>query len=241
MNQIDELVKNLNLYFMEQMQPISIFDSIVKYAIPILTSLILIGTAIAGLIKYYSTKNSEINEKILKEVYTPLYAYFVKQELYRKIHNLKDDIDDVPILEVTSTKTTFRGTNVEKTSEPFCKLNRGEIIKILDTVNTGLASKELVTLLNMYEVVVAMENNYDQNTKEYLEATILKVEIEKSLRTEIMTGFSNYYSKLGLKSSAKSGLWILKRNKIEFTYFISEDKKINLKNEISEKPEKYFR
>lgn len=79
-----------------------------------------------------------------------------------------------------------------------------------------MASKELVTLLNMYEIVVTMENDYGQATNEYLEATILKVEIEKALRKEILQGFSKYYTKLGLMSFSKSGLWSLQKDNICF-------------------------
>ena len=241
MESINSLIDLMNQYITKQLQEPSFLDNTVQYYIPILGFVILFVTAIAGVIKYYGTKNAEINETILKEVYTPLYSYFVKQELYRKIHKLQTNSEEVPILEITRTKTTIRGSELTRESEPFCKLNRKEILRVLDSINTGLASKELVTLLNMYQIVVEMENNYDNDTNEYLEATILKVEVEKALRNEILLGFNYYYSKLGLKSSSKSGLWALKSNNIEFTYAISEGEKLVLKNAIKANPEKYNR
>lgn len=231
----------MNQYLTNQLREPSFWDIAVQYCIPIIGTVILAGTAFAGVIKYYHTKNAEINETILKEVYTPLYSYFVKQELYRKIHKLSTDSKEAPILEITSTKTTVRESAITKESEPFCKLNRKEILRVLDSVNTGLASKELVTLLNMYQIVVEMENKYDKDTNEYLEATILKIEVEKALRNEILQGFNYYYSKLGLKSASKSGLWALKNNDIEFTYTISKEIKLVLTEAIKANPEKYNR
>lgn len=241
MGSTNNLVRLLNEYLSKQLQEPSLWELFIKYYIPVISTLLLVATAIAGVIKYYRTKNSEINEKILKEVYTPLYSYFIKQELYRKIHKIATNSHVAPILEITTTKTTVRGTNIKKEATPFCKLNREEILKALDSVNTGLASKELVTLLNMYQIVVEMENTYDKDTNEYLEATILKVHVERALRKEILKGFNYYYLKLGLKSSSKSGLWYFKNNDIDFPYEISEDEKLILRRTIEKNPEKYNR
>lgn len=241
MENLNDLMELTKEYLLSELQKPSIIDIIVQYIVPCLGVIVLLGTAIAGVIKYYKTKNAEINELILKEVYTPLYGYFVRQELYRKIHKMEDTIEEAPVLEVTSTKTTCRGSKVEKKVEAFCDLNRDSILKMLNSVNTGLASKELFTLLQMYSVLVEMENKYDQNTNEYLEATILKVEVEKALKLEILKGYKYYYSKLGLKSSSKSGLWVLNKNGIEFPYDITEEEKLVLKKVINADPERYSR
>lgn len=221
-----ELVELFTRYLEAELQPLSWLDVIVQYIIPITGTIVIIGTAVAGVIKYYRAKNAEINEMILKEVYTPLYSYFVKQELYRKIHKLTADSEEAPILEITTTTTTVRGTAVTQQSQPFCELTRKKILEVLKSVNTGLASKELITLLNMYQIVVEMEEHYNSNTNEYTEATILKVGIEKALRKEIFQGFNYYYSKLGLKSVSKSGLWAISNDGIDFPYEISSEQKI---------------
>ncbi len=53
------------------------------------------------------------------------------------------------------------------------------------TINFGLASQELFTLLSMYEVLIYMETNYDKRSDECIKATIMKVDIEYAIRREI--------------------------------------------------------
>ena len=234
-----ELIELTKQYILNSLQPKSGWDIFVTYWIPLIQVIIILLGAGAGLLKYYRTKNKEINEKILNEVYSPLYQYLVKQELYRKIHKIESNYKDTPILEITSTKTTIRGSETIQTSEPICGLNRKEIIKIRNSVNIGLASQEILTLLNMYEVVDLMEDKYDKETNEYLEATILKVEIENSLRKEVIYGYDKYHRSLGLKKVSKSGLWKLTKDNIVYTYTIDDNDKKLLRDDIRNNPDKY--
>lgn len=100
-----ELFELIKAYFIQATKQPSGVDIFISYWIPIIQLLIVFIGAIAGLYKYYSTKNKEINEKMLSEVYAPLYQYFVKQELYCFINGFKRNIDEAPIIELTSKKT----------------------------------------------------------------------------------------------------------------------------------------
>ncbi len=159
--------------------------------------------------------------------------------MYRKIHRISGDYRETPIFEITDTKTTVKGSEINRTSNPTCGLDRNEIIRIKNGVNIGLASQEILTLLNMYEVVVLMEEKYNKNTNEYLEATILKVEIENSLRKEVITGYKKYHRSLGLKKVSQSRLWKLTEDNIIYTYTVDEKQKKILRNNIKNNPDKY--
>jgi len=230
---VNELIELTKQFILKSLHP-SGWGIFVTYWIPIIQVLIILLGAGAGIWKYYGTKNKEINEKIINEVYAPLYQYLVKQELYRKIHKMIGDYKKSPILQITTTETTIRGSEIIEKSVPSCGLNRQEIIKIKESVNIGLASQEILTLLNMYEVVVQMEENYGGNTKEYTEATILKIEIENALRKEVISGYKKYHSSLGLKKISKSGLWKLTEDNIEYTYTIDEEEGVLLRNNIED-------
>jgi len=83
---VDKLIFLLNEYLEQQNMEPSLWDNLTIHILPFISSIVLIGTAIAGYIKYKTTKNREIYEKILYGVYSPLYQYFVKQEMYCAIH-----------------------------------------------------------------------------------------------------------------------------------------------------------
>lgn len=185
MTDTQKLIDLLAKYLEKVTMPVSSLEWFVNYLIPIIQVLVVVGGAIAAIYKYYSVKNREINEKMLNEVYAPLYQYFVKQQLYCYIHELTPDYNEGPILEITLKKstTTFGEAKSQISYQTVLDLNRSEFLKVLNSVNIGLASKELFTLLNMYKVVVYIEENHgDKTNNGYLNATIMKIDIEKALR-----------------------------------------------------------
>jgi len=243
-----ELIELVKSYLIEATKQPSAADLIVSHWIPIAQILIVLIGAIAGLYKYYSTKNKEINEKMLSEVYAPLYQYFIKQELYCFINDFKRDINEAPIIELTSKKSkqtfSFGGENhgkikSETTTQVVLGLNRQEFLKVLESINIGLASKELYTLLNMYKVLIHFEGMSDKTSEAYLNATIMKVDVENALRTEIIKGYEHYHRKLKLDKITTSGFYRIKNNNIEFDYEVDQEVKDELKNAIKENPEKY--
>lgn len=215
MDIIEDLIQLLNEYLRTQLQPKSFLDIFIQYISPILQLSVVIGGAIAGLYKYFKTRNQETYQRLLSEVYAPLYQYFVKQELIRDLVEIEKDYKKKPIIEFSSTKTiTDPITNKSQSETKFyLNLNRQELIKVLDSINIGLASKELYTLLTMYQVLVHLEESEDTDaqTKQTVEKRILNV--ESRLRREIILGYEKYHKKLGIKGNIENDFLILKDDK----------------------------
>lgn len=243
-----ELIELIKAYLIQATKQPSIADVLISYWVPIIQLLIVLIGSIAGLYKYYSTKNKEINEKMLSEVYAPLYQYFVKQELYCFVTGFKRNIKETPIIEITLRRSkqtiSLSGENSgnlksETTTQIVLGLNRQEFLKVLESINIGLASKELYTLLNMYKVLIHFEVMSDKSSKAYLNATIMKVDVENALRAEIIKGYEHYHNKLKLEKITSNGFYSIKNNNIEFNYEVDQEVKNKLINEIKENPQKY--
>ena len=228
-NNLNELLGLLKKYLQINTVPQSCWDNFITYWLPILTAAAVVGTAIGGVIKYYKTKNKETYEKILKEVYSPLYQYFVKQELFANIHGMDRDYKESPILEIKNTKTTTRSdegiTNREIEETVVLNLTRYEFVRVKNNINIGLATQELLTLLSMYEVCIFMEEKYSESDEEYWEATNLKVDVENAIRHEVFTGYKIYYKKLGMDKIKEVDLWELTDDQIIFKYEAEKCKK----------------
>ncbi|MDD4592684.1 MAG: hypothetical protein PHG06_20000 [Parabacteroides sp.] len=242
------LIELIKTYLIQVTKQPSIVDIFISHWIPIIQLLIVFFGAIAGLYKYYSTKNKEINEKMLSEVYAPLYQYFVKQELYCFITGFKRDIRETPIIELTSKKSkqtiSIGGENHgkiknETTTQVVLGLNRQEFLKVFESINIGLASKELYTLLNMYKVLIHFEGMGDKTPEAFINATIMKVDVENALRAEIIKGYEHYHKKLKLDKITSSNFFKIKDNNIEFNYVVDQKTKEDLINDIGKNPEKY--
>lgn len=218
MQSIGNILELISEYLKTLMEPMSFFDFFVTYISPILQLIVIVGGAIAGLYKYFKTKNQEIYQKLLSEVYAPLYQYFVKQELLRQTTNMVGNYKDTPILEYSKTETiTDCITNISTTQkEYFLELNRQELIKVLDSINIGLASKELYTLLSMYKVLVHLEEKYDDDTEDFNLVKTKKIKIENKLRQEIVLGYTKYHNKLGIKSGIANDFLELKGDEFIF-------------------------
>lgn len=234
-----ETAELINTFLQLQLEPISFLDIFIQYISPLIQLLVILGGAIAGLYKYYKTKNREIYEKLLSEVYAPLYQYLVKQELYRKIVDNTLDYKSSPILELTSKETVFNDTSVKITTSPVLGLNRDELLKVLDSINIGLASKELYTLLSMYKVLIHIENSTKKTRDDVLTASIMKVDIENKLRKEIVSGYKKYHNKLGVKAGGDMDFFTLSEDQIIFNISVSDEEKQQLKEKIEKNPDKY--
>lgn len=224
MDRLQMLIDILIQYLNKQMQPISFLDLIVKYVAPFFA----FGSAVVAVYIYRKGKNRDIYEKILKEVYAPLYDYFIKQELFCNLIKFERNIKMSPILDMTNR-------NQEAT---FLGLSRDNFLKLRNNVNIGLASKELHTLLTMYEVTCCIENDkvFDDT---YCRATILKVKIENEIRTEILNGYKYYHKKLGLNESKVNTFCKIEDENIAFTYEIDDKEIEQLKIDINDNPERY--
>ena len=184
---------------------------------PIISTVaIVIGGAFA-LYKYRVSKNYEINLQILNEVYLPLYEYLVKQEVFRYLACPEFKWEDVPILEIRHTKTETRidkdGISTSKSVEAVCGCTRESLLKVCDSANRGLASLELVNLLNAYQVVchLSSEKNSPENRAK---AAVLLHKVELALRKEVLKGYKYYHRKLKLHDNS-SRLFKVNNDQIE--------------------------
>lgn len=244
MNGLEEITQLVIKYLEQSTQPIGALEWFNQYGVVLIQTFILVAGSLAGLYKYYSTKNKEIHEKILTEVYSPLFQYLIKQETYCFIHDLNRDISTAPILEIKTNKTTFSGRiavgeqlsfNTTTSSETVLGLNRYEFLKVLESINIGLASKELFTLLSIYQVLIYAEEKNDELSEAYLKSTIMKVDIEKAISKEIIKGYNHYHKKLGLKKLTDSQFYKIENDEIKFNYKVDDDVKNKLKSELTEK------
>jgi len=105
---------------------------------------------------------------------------------------------------------------------------------VRDDINTGLVSQELLTLLNMYEVLIFMEDKYDKFCDEFLQATLIKIDVENALREEVFTGYQNYYSKLGLEQNKKVNFWKLTKDHIKFDVLKTPEQLVKVREELKD-------
>lgn len=231
MENINKIAELLIQYLEQVNQPMDFLDKLTAYILPIIGGLVLVLSALGGFIKYSRNKNIEIYEKILNEVYSPLYQYFIKQELVMYIHMEGRDYTETPIIEMPTirTTTTHRQNNgqatIERNEERTYTLNLGreEIIQIRDKLNFGLINKDLFSYLNMYEVLVYMENKYNTNTDNYLQATLIKVDVENKIRKAVFDGYEKCHKKLGLDKSTEKEMWTIKDDQIYFSVKKSDE------------------
>lgn len=202
-----ELLNNLNLYLRSLMAPMGCMEYIATIICPIVTTLAIIIGGFFALYKYISAKNYDINLKILNEVYVPLYGYLVKQETFRYIACPGVSVDEAPIMEITSTriqhKLSEKGYSQEKITEAVCGCTRETLLEINKNTNMGLASTELLSLLDSYEVLVHITSG-NVDTEEKAKASLLQQKVELALRKEIIAGYTYYHKKLSLHNSKSS-------------------------------------
>jgi len=224
MDLLETTIELLNEYLKQLSEPISSIDFLVIYVLPIIQVIVLVGGAITGLYKYFKTKNQEIYQRLLSEVYAPLYQYFVKQELVRKI--TKDEhYKEKPILEYCSATTqTDCITNITQVNNEYLLgLNREELIKVLDSINIGLASRELYTLLSMYKVLVHFDSKPDSELNKFENIAAMKLDIENKLRREIVLGYNKYHKKLGIKGGIENDFLKIKNDEFIFKFNVDDN------------------
>lgn len=196
--------------------------------------------------KYRNTKNKEIYEKRLNEVYAPLYMRLVKQEYLRSINLKHLSIKEAPILSLVERKETrnleglFSGIASEKEVKETSFLNRTIFNSVMENVNAGLATQRLLTLIALYESAIYLEDKaLTKGTDEYFENGIKKYEIELDLYHEIMRGYQECYNKLKLDKKEKNENWDIVKNEFILKYKVDKEKINEFKKEYNSNPEKY--
>lgn len=193
---MENLIDLLSKYLEELNSGITPMEYIVTYIIPIIGVVILVGSAIAGVIKYYKEKNKDFYVSILNGVYAPLYMYLIKQEYARNKKITEMPIDDYPILTFSKTTTKTKGlfsSNPEVTTEKIETLGKGDIFKVMKDLNFGLVPKDLLVLLNIYQMADILGDSVSK--EEY-------TSIEQKIRDNIIWGYNRYSKKLGLENKS---------------------------------------
>ncbi|HEY8892548.1 MAG TPA: hypothetical protein VIM70_20120 [Clostridium sp.] len=148
--------------------------------------------AIIGVVKYFYEKNRELYIRRLNEVYAPLFSYLIKQETVRQLYCKHILIKDSPILTMTRTIETVKGT------EKILIIDRNFFVEILRDTNKGLIKPRLLKFLSAYEILIFLEESLENGSKEYEIATTKKVEVEYELFKEVQIGYEETVKKLKL-------------------------------------------
>lgn len=248
MDDLNEILKLLKLYLAKNTANVGFWHlSSFKDLLPIVQAVGIIGAAIAGFVKYINTKNKEIYEKILNEVYAPLYMRIVKQEYIRKLYLKTTPVEEATILSITKTeqRSKIGNTAANLISEPETKvssfINKNNFIDVMKGINSGLASQKLLTLMACYESSIYISNESSKESNGYYENEIIKEHIELEIYEEIIKGYQYYYKKLGLdkNNNNKDNNWEIAKNRLIIKYKADPEKVNKFKQDYERNSEKY--
>ena len=191
-----ELINEAITYLSDTSQPLRVWDFIVTYIIPILGSFILIATAVAGIIKYYLEKRRIYAEKMLTEVYAPLFIYIVRQEYIRQRDFPDMKAEDVPLFSAETMKRTISSPSINKgkfeqksnyKNEPIISLE--DFYNVEKTIDFGLVPHNLLVLLSVCQIKENTEEDLSDEQKM----------MERALKKEIIEGYLKYKKIMGEK------------------------------------------
>jgi hypothetical protein len=165
-----------------------------------ITSFGVIGTIIGAIFvgkKYYYEKNRDVYIRRLNEVYAPLFGMVIKQEEVRSSFMNNYAFTEAPLLSINTVKEKFSKEGYSRENTPGI-IHRDNFIKHFHDIGFGLASPKLLELINRFEVLNSMiiDKEYTADNKDELEERL--VDIEMQLIIEIVEGYYQTISKLGL-------------------------------------------
>ncbi|WP_410496598.1 hypothetical protein QTL86_04190 [Cellulosilyticum sp. ST5] len=225
---VEELTRQLML---EQ-----IISTKVEWVTLVIGTTLALITAVAGVYKYYKSKNEEARTEVLKQVYAPLYMILVRQELYRKLYIESVSPDEAPILELTNRHQQLKNNQFTETAEKI--LDREDFINTIDKINIGLASSKLVTLIAMYKDAIKLEEEFSEKKNEiFWKATTIKCDIEKDLIKEIVYRYNYIYKKLGLHRKDRLCKWrVNKEGYFYIDYDLAPERIEQIKRLVDDSP-----
>jgi len=110
-------------------------------------------------------------------------------------------------MDKTKVKAVLDLTNGSVTSESSTEtgiIDRKNFTRILkDKVNSGLATPRLLIAINQYELMVYLEESFEQDSPEWNNATTKKIEIEYALFQAIVSGYDQTIYHLGLDGAGE--------------------------------------
>lgn len=211
MEQIQELMNLLKQYLENSIAPNGFWDNVVGYVLPIFSMLVVIVGGIWTVYTYVKGKNKETNEKILEEVYLPLYQFFVTNDAITQIGNIKTGYKENPFLEWNNRKTTVTVKAGEIKHEEIVSdvlgLTRKNFIESVNKINLGLAPKGLVALISTYNAVNYAIEHFSEDKEINQRAIEYRLELEYAFRMEAYKGYQKYHKRLGLLNGATKGVF----------------------------------
>lgn len=218
MEQFQEIINLLRVYLQNAVVQNGFWDNVVEYWIPILSVLFVITGGVFTLYTYIKGKNREINEKVLGEVYSPMYQFFVKNDALTDLAEGDVDYKEEPLLEWKRRKTeeiiTDGKHGLSVKAIPVLELSRKDFVKMLDSVNMGLAPQELITLFNIYKSANFAADETGEGAKSQ-RANEYRTQIEYAIRKHAYIGYMKYCKKLGIEKKTENKLFDVKEDCIK--------------------------
>lgn len=202
MNDIQNIMNLLIRYLENNVAPNGFWDNVVEYVLPIFSMLVVIIGGLWTVYTYTKGKNKEENEKILEEVYLPLYQFFVTNDTLAQVGNIEVEYKEDPFYEWSNVKTTITMT-IGKTERKEVKsdvlgMTRENFINQMDKINLGLAPEGLVALITSYKAVNYAIEHFTSDKEINQRAIEYRSELEYALRVEAYKGYKKYHKQLGL-------------------------------------------
>ena len=148
----------------------------------IISMSILVLSTLAGAYKYIRVKNVQKYETLLK-VYSPLYQFIVRQELFKSYVHFKDkQYEDEILMDI------HLETNGQK--KDLADLSHNNFIEVRKSSDISIASVNLIDLINKFEAIIAVRDT----NKHFTQLITCDFEqerksIEKQLTEEIKKGY----------------------------------------------------
>lgn len=172
----------------QTLSPASSWHQFVDLWLPIISTFIVIASAVAAVIKFYYEKHREYRDKMLTEVYSPLFEYIVKQEYVRSANPDAMPLDKYPLISVINREnyvTNSEGKLEMQTYENVV-FSIEDMQDVTKKINFGLVPSEILVLLSALYVAI---NKPDVASDEEL------ISLKTSLRNEIISGYIKLYGK----------------------------------------------
>lgn len=202
MNEMKEIVNLIKQCLEQNLSPNSFWDNMVEYILPIFSMLIVIVGGFWTVYTYVKGKNKEANQRVLEEVYLPLFQFFVINDSLTQIGDININYKEEPFLVWTSQKTTLKieeGKTIQTESKTdVMGLSRKSLIEYIEKINLGLSPKNLVALLTSYKAVNYAVETFTGDEQIYRRAIEYRSELEYAIRVEAYKGYKRYHKKLEL-------------------------------------------
>lgn len=212
MEQIQETLNLLEIWLSKNIAPNGFLDNVVEYMLPIASMLTVIIGGVWTVYTYVKGKNKETNEKILENVYLPLFQFFATNDSLTQIGSIAiNDYKKTPLLEwgrkLKTVKMEIGNTTVREEKSDVLGLTRAKLLEAIEKVNLGLAPKGLVALISAYKATNYAVEHFTGDNEIYRRAIDYRDELEYSLRVEAYKGYQKYHKRLGLLNGTTLGFF----------------------------------